>query len=213
MANVMENAVRVFTLMPKDLQDRLVEIASEDKTAGARFEELSRRILFELARLQYEQASSAMTTSGEIDQQMRRDGYCLLAGGLVSADKAPPEAKVLTVVADVNVLMSAHNANRAGRTATISQRILGYLTTGHVNGVPVQLAVSFKIDTFRGVLQRKGYDPVAVDAAAQALVAMMSTARAGSIRTLCSKGLPTRPFSIPRTAGCSRQLSRRAPTC
>jgi hypothetical protein len=38
----------------------------------------------------------------------------------------------------------------------------------------VQLALSFKmIDTFRGVLQRKDYDPVAVDAAAQALVAII----------------------------------------
>jgi hypothetical protein len=88
-------------------------------------------------------------------------------------DKAPPQPRVFTVVADVNVLVSAQNANRAGRTATISQRILGHLTAGHVNGVPVQLALSFKmIDTFRGVLQRKGY-PVAVDAAAQALVGIM----------------------------------------
>jgi hypothetical protein len=90
------------------------------------------------------------------------------------AGKSPLEAKEFTVVCDVNVLVSAHNANRAGRTATISQRILGHLTAGHVNGVPVQLAISFKmIDTFRGVLQRKDYDPAAVDAAAQALVAMM----------------------------------------
>jgi PIN domain len=90
------------------------------------------------------------------------------------ADKVSPETKVFTVVADVNVLVSAHNANRAGRTATISQRILRHLTSGHVNGVSVQLALSFKmIDTFRGVLQRKDYDPVAVDAAAQALVAIM----------------------------------------
>jgi hypothetical protein len=90
------------------------------------------------------------------------------------ADKAPPKAKVFTVIADVNVLVSAHNANRAGREATISQRVVGHLTTGHVNGVPVQLAISFKmIDTFRRVLQRKGYDPVNVDAAAQALVRIM----------------------------------------
>jgi hypothetical protein len=90
------------------------------------------------------------------------------------SDEAAPKAEVFTVVVDVNVLVSAHNANRAGRTATISQRILGHLTAGHMHGVPVQLALSFKmIDTFRGVLQRKGVDPVAVDAAAQALIAIM----------------------------------------
>jgi hypothetical protein len=89
-------------------------------------------------------------------------------------NKAPPQIRVFTVVPDVNVLVSAHNANRAGRTATISQRVLGHLTAGHVNGVPVQVAVSFKmIDTFRGVLQRKGVDPAAVDAVAQALVSIM----------------------------------------
>jgi len=82
-ANVMENAVRVFTLMPKDLRDRLVEIASEDKTAGARFEELSRRLLFELARLQYEQASAAMATSGEVDEQMLADDEMVIVSSPV----------------------------------------------------------------------------------------------------------------------------------
>jgi hypothetical protein len=73
LANVMENAVRVFTLMPKDLRDRLVEIASEDKTAAARFEELSRRVLFELARQQYERASTTLSTSGAVDEEMLAD--------------------------------------------------------------------------------------------------------------------------------------------
>lgn len=69
-ANVMENAVRVFTLMPKELRDRLVEFSSDDKTAASRFEEMSRRILFEMARHQYEQASSVAATSGKVDEQM-----------------------------------------------------------------------------------------------------------------------------------------------
>jgi hypothetical protein len=43
-----------------------------------------------------------------------------------------------------------------------------------MNGVPVLVAVSFKmIDTLRGVLQRKEVDPAAVDAVAQALVSIM----------------------------------------
>jgi hypothetical protein len=69
-ANVMENAVRVFTLMPKDLRDRLVELSADERTAAPRFEELSRRLLFELARLQYEQASSVLAESGQVDEQM-----------------------------------------------------------------------------------------------------------------------------------------------
>ena len=81
-ANVMENAVRVFTLMPKDLRDRLVEIAS-DKMAAAPFEELPRRLLFELARLQYEQASTAMATSGEVDEQMLADDEMVIVSSPV----------------------------------------------------------------------------------------------------------------------------------
>jgi hypothetical protein len=83
-ANVVENAVRVFTLMPKDLRDRLVEIASEGKTAGARFEELSRRLLLEFARLQYEQASEALETSGEVDEEMLADDEVVIVSSPVA---------------------------------------------------------------------------------------------------------------------------------
>lgn len=69
-ANVMENAVRVFTLMPKELRDRLVEVSSDDETAASRFEEMSRRLLFEMARQQYAQASEQLATSGKIDEAM-----------------------------------------------------------------------------------------------------------------------------------------------
>jgi len=83
-ANVMENAVRVFTLMPKDLRDRLVEIASDDATAAARFEDLSRRLLFELARSRYEQAAAAMATSGgEVDEQMLADDEMVIVSSPV----------------------------------------------------------------------------------------------------------------------------------
>ncbi|WP_298257252.1 PIN domain-containing protein [Bradyrhizobium sp.] len=85
-----------------------------------------------------------------------------------------PRAKTLTVVADVNVLVSAQNANRAGRRATISQRIVGYLTTGSANGTPTQLALSFRmIDTYREVLIRIGHAAAVADSAAQALVEIM----------------------------------------
>lgn len=70
-ANVVENAIRVFTLLPKDLRDTLVEMSSEEKTAYARFEQISRRILFELARLRYEKASDLLAASGgKVDERM-----------------------------------------------------------------------------------------------------------------------------------------------
>ncbi|WP_448030755.1 hypothetical protein [Bradyrhizobium liaoningense] len=82
--NVVENAVRVFTLMPKELRDRLVEIASEGRTASARFEELSRRLLLELARLQYQHASAALNTSGEIDEEMLIDDEIVIVSSPVT---------------------------------------------------------------------------------------------------------------------------------
>ncbi len=73
-ANVVENAVRVFTLLPKDLRDVLVEMSAEEKTAHSRFEQISRRFLFELARIRYEQASSLLAASGgKVDKQMLAD--------------------------------------------------------------------------------------------------------------------------------------------
>jgi hypothetical protein len=73
-ANVVENAVRVFTLLPKDLRDVLVEMSAEEKTASSRFEQISRRFLFELARIRYEQASSLLAASGgKVDEQMLAD--------------------------------------------------------------------------------------------------------------------------------------------
>lgn len=84
-ANVMENAVRVFTLLPKDLRDRLVEITAEDKTAGPRLEEMSRRVLFELARLRYEQASAAMAASENVivDEEMLADDEMVIVSSPV----------------------------------------------------------------------------------------------------------------------------------
>lgn len=74
MANVVENAIRVFTLLPKDLRDRLVELSSDERNASVRFASVSRRFMFELARLHYEQASALMAASdGKIDEAMLAD--------------------------------------------------------------------------------------------------------------------------------------------
>ena len=48
---------------------------ADDEAAAPRLEEISRRVLFELARQRYEQASSVMATSEEVkvDEQMLAD--------------------------------------------------------------------------------------------------------------------------------------------
>lgn len=90
------------------------------------------------------------------------------------SERIKQSTAVLTVLPDVNVLVSAQNANRAGRADTVSQRVLRYLTAGYVQSPPIQLVVSFKlIDTFREVLQRRGYDHDAIEMAADALIGMM----------------------------------------
>ncbi|MFT3940297.1 hypothetical protein [Rhodopseudomonas sp.] len=62
-----------------------MEIASENKTASARFEDLCRSMLFELARLQYEQASSAMAASGigQVEEEMLADDEMVIVSSPV----------------------------------------------------------------------------------------------------------------------------------
>ncbi len=92
----------------------------------------------------------------------------------MTGGRSEQAGKILTVLADVNVLIAAQNANRAGRTNTVSQRVLRYVTAGYVQNPPVQLVVSFKmIDTCRDVLRRQGYDHHAIEMAAGALIEMM----------------------------------------
>ena len=70
-ANVLENAVRVFTLMPQELRNLLIE-TSADQTGGFRqFEVLGRRIMFALARERFENAAARLARSdGKIDPEM-----------------------------------------------------------------------------------------------------------------------------------------------
>jgi hypothetical protein len=70
-ANVLENAVRVFTLMPQELRNLLIE-TSADQTGGFRkLDELSRRMMFALARERFEDAAAKLAQSnGRIDPEM-----------------------------------------------------------------------------------------------------------------------------------------------
>ena len=53
-ANVLENAVRVFTLLPQDLRNLLIENSADQMKGARKIEELSRRIMFSLARERFD---------------------------------------------------------------------------------------------------------------------------------------------------------------
>jgi len=59
-ANVLENAVRVFTLIPQDLRNLLIETSADQMKGARKIEELSRRIMFSLARERFEQAAAVV---------------------------------------------------------------------------------------------------------------------------------------------------------
>ena len=68
-ANVLENAVRVFTLLPQDLRNLLIENSADQMKGARKIEELSRR--FSLARERFEQAAAKLAASdGKIDHDM-----------------------------------------------------------------------------------------------------------------------------------------------
>jgi predicted nucleic acid-binding protein len=81
---------------------------------------------------------------------------------------------MLIVVPDVNVLVSKLNADRAGRSSTISQKVVRYLISGSIIGEPVQIAMSFKmLDAYREVLLRKDYAEQLVEESISGLIGMM----------------------------------------
>jgi predicted transcriptional regulator len=70
-ANVLENAVRVFTLMPQELRNLLIETSADQARGVRKLEELSRRIMFALARERFENAAAELAQSnGTVDPQM-----------------------------------------------------------------------------------------------------------------------------------------------
>src|ERR1700736_6949044 len=69
-ANGLENAVRVFTLLPQDLRNLLIENSADQMKGARKIEELSRRIMFSLARERFEQAAAKMPASaGKADHE------------------------------------------------------------------------------------------------------------------------------------------------
>lgn len=81
---------------------------------------------------------------------------------------------MLIVVPDVNVLVSKLNADRAGRSSTISQKVVRHLISGSIIGEPVQIAMSFKmLDTYRELLLRKDYPEGLVEESISGLIGMM----------------------------------------
>jgi len=70
-ANVLENAVRVFTLLPPELRNLLIETSADQAGGLRKLEELSRRMMFALARERFENAAAKLAQSdGKIDREM-----------------------------------------------------------------------------------------------------------------------------------------------
>ena len=69
----MENAIRVFTLLPKELRDVLVEASSDEATAPARFREMSRVLMFHAARERFIEATAKLAASGAVDEERLAD--------------------------------------------------------------------------------------------------------------------------------------------
>ncbi len=98
---------------------------------------------------------------------------------------------MLIVVPDINVLVSKLNADKAGRSSTISQKVVQYLISGSINGEPTQIAMSFKmLDTYREVLLRKDYPEALVEESISGLVDMMKFGPAGFDPHIVLGGLP-----------------------
>ena len=70
-ANVIESAVKVFTLFPKDVRDILVDAAADADTGRKRLKELSRSVMYQDAMRRLDEAANAsvMHMSVEPDSQ------------------------------------------------------------------------------------------------------------------------------------------------
>jgi predicted transcriptional regulator len=70
-ANVIESAVKVFTLLPKDIRDVLVEAAADADTGPKRLKELSRLVMYQdaMRRLSEAADAAAVHISIETDPQ------------------------------------------------------------------------------------------------------------------------------------------------
>jgi hypothetical protein len=70
-AKLIENAVRVFTLMLQELRNLLIETSADQARGVRKLEDLSRRIMFALARERFEDAAAKLAQSaGTIDPEM-----------------------------------------------------------------------------------------------------------------------------------------------
>ncbi|HEY0329258.1 MAG TPA: hypothetical protein VGC77_09165 [Rhodopseudomonas sp.] len=70
-ANVLENAVRVFTLMPPELRALLIETSADEANGARRLQDLSRHLMFALARDRFEAAAAQLArSSAKIDDAL-----------------------------------------------------------------------------------------------------------------------------------------------
>ena len=80
----------------------------------------------------------------------------------------------LRIVLDVNLLVSKAKADRAGRSNTAVQRLLGCFGAGNINHQPIQLLVSLPmLDTYQRVLERLDIDRAAAEFLVRSIARLM----------------------------------------
>ncbi len=70
-ANVIESAVKVFTLFPKEVRDILIDAAADADAGPQRLTELSRSLMRQDAMRRLEQAAAAVATHIQIEPDDR----------------------------------------------------------------------------------------------------------------------------------------------
>lgn len=70
LSNVIENSVTVFTLFEKEARDALLDIARNDPDVAAKFKELTRSMMFALARERVLAAHRDFADGGPVDDDM-----------------------------------------------------------------------------------------------------------------------------------------------
>lgn len=66
-ANVIENAVKVFTLFPKELRDHLISAAADTAQGGKRLKEVARAIMYQEAIQRLDEAAAAAAKHMKIE--------------------------------------------------------------------------------------------------------------------------------------------------
>ena len=78
LSNVIENSVTVFTLFEKEARDALLDIARNDPDVAVKFKELTRAMMFALARERVMAAHGEFADGGPVDDDMVAEDEALV---------------------------------------------------------------------------------------------------------------------------------------